>query len=140
MTAPHNIVQPPSWLCGFFDDLRARGFDVAPTRSNRSDVRNIKVWRIWWRFEYVAQAEPALWDLNRPLLYRFMPWERARPAFACPPHFDTATFARERGCAPEALEVVPNADGNSYLHVKTLDAALKVLDHSARRLDQMFPA
>lgn len=140
MTRTYEITEPPPEIHRFFDLLRAGGFTVTPTPFARGDVQRKNVWRISWRFEYVGQAAPGLWNKGTPMLYRFMRWEKSRKGFPCPKPFDLQAFSRERGCTPAALRPEPESQGESYLHVRTVDAALKLLRYSASRIDDSLYA
>src|SRR6185312_8054999 len=122
----------------FFDLLKARGFQVGRTAFDRGDIERKIVWRISWRFEYVGQATPALWNLDVPMLYRFMPWEKKAKGFPCPLPFDVDAFALDRGCSPDSLRPTLGSHGKSYLRVMTTEAALQLLQHSASRIDELY--
>jgi hypothetical protein len=125
-----------------FDTLESNGFKIATTTQGPVEGSS-RTLRVTYRGIYIGQMRDTMWMAQPPfaLLYRFpAPAPRLSVAHA---HvgLDIDEFAREHGIDPLALSLrFESSENKSYLRVRDIGAALKLMQDWQRSLDpEMFP-
>lgn len=119
--------------------LEAHGFTVAPTGQGPNKQR--KTLHIGWRGVCIGLMSEGLWSRKLPYacLYRFPKDKPPYSVAKAPQGFDKSEFARQHRCDPSLLHVYSDYSG-SYLWVQDEATSLHLMQHWARRIDDMFGA
>ncbi|MEJ7932631.1 HNH endonuclease, partial [Ramlibacter sp. AN1015] len=134
---PAGLLPIPPKVQAFIDLIEEHGFTVRTTDQVATDDGSRQTLVVRWRGNRVGYMKHDMWRDGPLMGFHFhtgMRGKGSRDGDACPEGFSQEAFARERGVAPESLQVRPNG-GHNYLRVLDAQAALNLLQHSASVLD-----
>ena len=130
----------PSHIQNLFGLLEDDGFAVGVTPQQRPG-KAVRTLHVLWRGVQVGYTKQDMWSENgRKVLlgYKFAPGTDSAKD-PCPVDFDLAAFSRHHGCEPLNFFVREDEGGEkAYLRICSIEAALKVLRASRRKVDQQL--
>lgn len=124
----------PKRMQAFFSSLRDIGFKVDATPFTKRDSQK-RTLRIYWSGVYVGQWTPTMWTAKdqRVLLYRF-PAPGNKTINEAPATLTTTEFADRHNVDVAHLKLHKDG-GKQYLHVRSEETALVLLQEWANRID-----
>lgn len=133
--------EPPNpFAMRFIRLLKEHGFRVTPTTRNSSPANAKQTLHIKWNGMVIGLMSDRTWGLKKKpyaCLYRCSKDGKLGFVDNVPPDFDKDAFARQHGCDPDRLHV--NRDsGKLYLWVQDQETGLRLMQDSARRIDEVF--
>lgn len=137
---------PNDFAMNFIRALVMNGFTVVPTGQGPNKGVKLTL-HITWNGVYIGQMLEKRWGAKDPCacLYRFKVDGKRTFVNHAPKDFDVEVFALEHGCDLNQLRINIEKDQTdpkktkTYLWVKDVETSLRLMQDSARRIDQVSP-